>query len=617
MEMLHRISFGNDLYQSGKQNKVLVPVRELESYDGVKIFKTRLENGQWSVEIVEVRLLSFGYPHDSIRLVPGLTFDTFNDIRDPSDVIKYTLDNEPSLLKKSGEEMVHIMGAGAEKGLNVRDTRPNDADSRPIIKQIGPGSHSIKFNLGHVSHIGNANDIADCDVLQTGSYSSDKILPAFTIIDPQQNEKVILTSGARAVHDRVFNDLSAKIWKCTIRGVAQQSTQFLRVVYDHTLKTNSEYDIGTVKHLQRDEVWLEVEDGQPVVRVRETKYLDIDNYQVLNYQGLHLLMPELSSEWKSGTQIIENYQKISDTVIQRELMRDIEYLDDLPQSLSITSSSNIIITIDTRWQKTFGNAGMTLTCQEDLSRKFTLPGLETKLRINTEEGNIFETFFKQISTHFWICTDQTNGNDIVRVHHQFLVKHDMLYRIEEICYFYGVTIFAGILKEQTESHTTYEIIVIKYHENGANYPIVKYDGKLTFKDGSILPLQASGLNELYGVRDVLYPSDFKVVYRKQISQIGYSIQILLFFAGYAESPMDEQELIINCKAFDIGKVSRDGIRPMIMWNRNTDGNGSPTRSLMTQQQLDQCFDQHFDIQICGMVLLDLFLLQTMREHFER
>ncbi|XP_039291193.1 uncharacterized protein LOC120348786 [Nilaparvata lugens] len=38
---------------------------------------------------------------------------------------------------------------------------------------------------------------------------------------------------------------------------------------------------------------------------------------------------------------------------------------------------------------------------------------------------------------------------------------------------------------------------------------------------------------------------------------------------------------------------------MIMWNQNTDGNGPPTRSLMTQQQLDQCFDQHFDIQICG------------------
>ncbi|XP_039291462.1 uncharacterized protein LOC111053501 isoform X2 [Nilaparvata lugens] len=459
--------------------RVLVPVRELESYDGVKIFKTRSENGEWSVEIVEVRHLSNEYPHDSIRL--SASINTFNEINDPSDIMKYSSDNEPSLLKKSGDEMVHTMGAGAKKGLNVRGTRSNDADSQTIIKNIGPGRHSIKFNLGVFSHIGNAEDIADCDVLQTGSYSSDKILPAFTIIDAQQNGKAILTSGTKAVHDSVFKDLSAEIWKCTIRGVVQENTQFLRVVYDHTLKTNPEYDIGTVEHLQRDEVWLEVEDGQPVVRVRETKYLDIvNNYRVINYIGLHLLTPKLiSSEWKSGTQIIENYQSISDTVINRELMGAMQYFDDLPHSLSIEAYDTI--TIDTRWTKTFGNAEMTLRCEKDSTGRFT--SLKTKMTVDNDNKNISAYFINEISTEFWICSDQTNENGIVRVHHQFSLNN--WWSIKEIRYFYGVTIFGGNTatisrtKRSGKKHSftpyEYEIIVIRYHENGANYPIVKYD----------------------------------------------------------------------------------------------------------------------------------------------
>ncbi|XP_039291464.1 uncharacterized protein LOC111052063 isoform X2 [Nilaparvata lugens] len=68
-----------------------------------------------------------------------------------------------------------------------------------------------------------------------------------------------------------------------------------------------------------------------------------------------------------------------------------------------------------------------------------------------------------------------------------------------------------------------------------------------------------------------------------------------------------KQLVIDCIQLSSAKSSkyRDDIRPMIMWNQNAYGSELPVRSLMTPQQLNECFQHHFKIQMCGKEVSDV------------
>ncbi|XP_039300743.1 uncharacterized protein LOC111058413 [Nilaparvata lugens] len=47
-----------------------------------------------------------------------------------------------------------------------------------------------------------------------------------------------------------------------------------------------------------------------------------------------------------------------------------------------------------------------MRCEKDLTGRFT--SLKTKMTVDNDNRNIYAYFINEISTEFWICSDQTN-----------------------------------------------------------------------------------------------------------------------------------------------------------------------------------------------------------------
>ncbi|RZF45517.1 hypothetical protein LSTR_LSTR005719 [Laodelphax striatellus] len=587
--------------------KVLIPVRELETSDGVEIINTALEHGGKSVEILEKKYFRFNFdPSQYQRPSQYIQFSCPSFFKKGSESSSYERFRKLAI-KKTADDTVHLIAPESEQGFTVKDVLSNNVENVAFKDlKIGKGTSLLSFNVNPLEPRGQPMDIADCKLEEKNKYQ--QVRPNFIVLD--KNDRTIERNADGSKYKEYFETLEKKVWKCLLRS--DPGSPLLRVVHEHVLKRDLPYDVGTIRHFIRDDVWMEMKDGDAVVRLRETKYLDATTpTKALDYKGLHLLVQDLKPEWKSGTRSLPNLENIH---IKNRIY------DSLPMNYSAYIHKTAItpkapqgatLVIDTAWKKVVGDRSMKVTCSKNNDQ---FPWHRTVVRNETGD-DVFFNHFISVGKESWTCSNTQRKISFTRVIHQFIINPATMDKIKYLHHLDGVTMFAGF--DTIENMKLIEIAVVKYHEQSNENPIVKYEGKLVLKDGSAIPtVKAKRLASIgLAFRDVYYTLPTNAVFKTFISYTGRTMEILPFsklinekMAEYVNSyypsvTADRKPYIVYCwkyqfqNAYDEQKML-EWVKPLVVLNQHIDGGGNPMRMFLDLQTLQNIFTFNYDVQFC-------------------
>ncbi|RZF43271.1 hypothetical protein LSTR_LSTR001532 [Laodelphax striatellus] len=451
--------------------EVLVPVREIETVDGVQLFQTLLDNNKKSVNIVETKYVEYSSRRQI--MVKGIRM---NFIKHRIHSMHPTFERRFNkfAISKSLDETIPRIGHSPNRISEDRDVDPNWDPKNFKKLSVGEGDDVITINVDLTTDtVNDKNDIADCELSNTNPIN---LLQQFRI-----------SNGGKFKADEsllsyYFEKVVSEVWICKVLG----KDTFFRILTEQSLKKQVITKIAEIKFTDMDRVWIEIENDGFEVKMKGIRYvLNVAN-RPINYLG-HLVFEEKprSGKWQSGTQkFLNNVDNPIRELEYHEAEKELSYnLDRQKKYDCVLNKDGDNLEIGSKWERLFGTRDSIIHCQIHEKKEGVVDEkYRTKIswkKNNKNEvenhSNVLENYFENIKQEIWKCSDQ-HGNKVLRILNQLSVQKNSERNkksdIGHIYYHDGVSILWGARPD-----SQIQIIEVKYLDP-IDCAVLKFEGKV-------------------------------------------------------------------------------------------------------------------------------------------
>ncbi|RZF47795.1 hypothetical protein LSTR_LSTR006059 [Laodelphax striatellus] len=465
--------------------EVLVPVHEIEFYDGIEVFERISRSKTKSVRIREVKYLSTDGKLDVLKYE--------GKIQLPNSEAKNMEKGWYAIMVQNNDifwRIGHLTGRKHE--LRERTYTLADNEYNTLVIGLVKDEIFLGENLKNPNNdLGGENSIVVCR--KTDGRLKDIKGRQFTRVKQkihgQQNPSIILDSA-----DYLFFS-KEEIWECQEQN---NDLVFERIMNRFCLIKRN---FGKINFKESEKVWVEVTSDEPknqveveeIVYRKNTGFASTSQNTLRKYQGYTVLDEGSDSTGvkMSGTNIFEDDEEKFDRLLDY-LVADIKYLTDRESEYHETflNDEGESLIIGSKWEETFGSAAMTMTCQEVAFQKGLFDTyLRTRVKkLDGEDINnqlLFQTYFEDLKTEMWYCNEKgiSNRGGFWRILTQFSIKHHHCNQIAKILHYDGVTVLLGNYIRSHGSAGCMEIAEVKYLKRKTYIPL-KFEGKLQLIRGN-------------------------------------------------------------------------------------------------------------------------------------
>ncbi|XP_039288265.1 uncharacterized protein LOC111058616 isoform X1 [Nilaparvata lugens] len=282
---------GEQFYRIVNKLDVLVQVRIIESFDGIDILQTVMDDGSTMIEITELKYIRKSRKN-AVRYEGKISF---MDHEVTSNVV------DPYAVTKSIEETTIRVGLPLplkhDRYFNLHDFDGEMLNNLEEITFDSTKENTIAFAVT-TSQIGENGDIVDCRLVDHDS----NLYPDFEILNNQNNEIDSMENfGDAEKYSQYMERDSYKIWLCEN---PEKKYKFYRTLSHQRVKSQPSHPLGKVRYTKHDKVIVEME-AQYVLKMEAIRYLDeIDyNRKAVKFGGSISFVETIPSKsWKSGSQ---------------------------------------------------------------------------------------------------------------------------------------------------------------------------------------------------------------------------------------------------------------------------------------------------------------------------
>ncbi|RZF34564.1 hypothetical protein LSTR_LSTR014015 [Laodelphax striatellus] len=288
---------GYSFYRVINKIRVIIPVRFIETYDGIQILQKPIDDDEVETEL-EITELKYLYSRGAKRAIMYVGRIDFGE-NFMEDRKSYKLDIKA--VRKSEEETTHWLGVAEDIHFPLKDYQISSGQNQKL--KINAGTNRLNFPVTQ-DNTGDASDIVECSLVHD---RENHFYPGFNVENAAGTE---LKPGnlANFENDTTYfsffkNDFH-ELWLCEC---PEKGYKFYRVLTRQSLKEDTGIDIGEVNYWKRDQVWIEMKnDDKYEVQMKQIRYLNNTINPIsktINYDG-YVVFEESRTKgvWNSGTE---------------------------------------------------------------------------------------------------------------------------------------------------------------------------------------------------------------------------------------------------------------------------------------------------------------------------
>ncbi|RZF48609.1 hypothetical protein LSTR_LSTR011240 [Laodelphax striatellus] len=454
--------------------EILVPVREIETHDGVDVVQKVLDDGSMSVTLYEKKYFD-PETYKPVKLGGTIGFKT-------PDLAVATLEARQYAVDKTLYEAVRATGTLPTRLPTYSDyyRRSSSQKLSPVALWFSNGKYTVNFEeFGYESNR-DGNLQAMC---RKQSESNKKWLPVFDIVNSENGNKEKPSVGPAYNEDysKYFLSVIYEEWICRLNTLKSGNNyEFLRIVNSLQLKTHTPLAIGRIGYFPKRGISTEMRNGEVVVSLQEVSYLEKSSSKLIDYEG-DIMYP--NEETRSGP-LISGTVEISKSKYGDIFLRK-TYFGIKPLNYRNLRRYKVVIKehghgdtleIGTKWQivHTFqekviskkNTEKIKIECKLDEGRSVGPHQiLKTKRIVNGRIDEIkdsFSTYFTFKKQEVWTCKDKSGVNpEFSRVVSLFIVRPEIINTIKEFNFYDGIHMTSDDITD-TDGKPNLEITEVKY-----------------------------------------------------------------------------------------------------------------------------------------------------------